>query len=73
MIPTFLDNSIHKLLKCNSSLHVTASTHLCNKFLDFFATKIDNVRKGICASISLSSPSVNVSYSGTVFFLILYN
>ncbi len=36
-------------------------------FLTFFATKIDNVRKGICASISLSSPSVNVSYSGTVF------
>ncbi len=50
----------------------TASTHLCNKFLDFFATKIDNVRKGICASISLSSSSVNVSYSGTVFFKFLY-
>ncbi len=62
-----LFNSINKLLKCNSSLHVTASTHLCNKFLDFFATKIDNVRKDICASISLSSPSANVSYSGTVF------
>ncbi len=65
--PRQLFNSINKLLKCNSSLHVTASTHLCNKFLDFFATKIDNVRKGICASISLSSSSVNVSYSGTVF------
>ncbi len=65
--PRQLFNSINKLLKCNSSLHVTASTHLCNKFIDFFATKIDNVRKGICASISLSSPSVNVSYSGTVF------
>ncbi len=70
--PRQLFNSINKLLKCNSSLHVTASTHLCNKFLDFFATKIDNVRKGICASISLSSPSVNVSYSGTVFFKFLY-
>jgi len=65
--PRQLFNSINKLLKCNSYLHVTASTHLCNNFLDFFATKIDNVRKGICASISLSSPSINVSYSGTVF------
>ncbi len=72
MIPTFLDNSFNKLLKCNSSLHVTASTHLCNKFLEFFATKIDNVRKGICASISLLSPSVNVSYSGTVFQIFVH-
>ncbi len=30
--PRQLFNSINKLLKCNSSLHVTASTHLCNKF-----------------------------------------
>ncbi len=38
--PRQLFNSINKLLKCNSSLHVTASTHLVISFLTFLLLRL---------------------------------
>lgn len=43
--PRQLFNSINKLLNSNSLSPVIASTHLCNRFHDFFGTKIDKFGK----------------------------
>lgn len=60
-----LFNSINKLLNHKTVSHVTASDHLCNKFQNFFVTKVENARRGFCTSTLLSSTAGYTFYSGT--------
>ncbi len=53
--PRKLFHTINKLVNGYSTSNVSASAHLCNRFLDYFSSKIDNARKCITPVSSFSS------------------
>ncbi len=60
--PRQLFHSINKLLKNHSLSNVPASTHLCNTFLEFFNTKIDNIRNHIINTHTSAASPLNILY-----------
>ncbi len=62
--PRKLFYTINKLVNVYSTSTVSVSAHLCNRFLDYFSSKIDNARKCITAVSSFSFCYIS-HFSGT--------
>ncbi len=65
--PRHLFHTINRLLKVNDGISLPVSNKLCNDFLNFFSSKIDNVYKLIQVAPISSSTVCPSCFHGTLF------